>query len=181
MEERSPHKESPPRPQNPEIRSKSTIPETKEASTKIHRLCQLLPQLYPAVVRNATRFLRTTASRQTNQSNRGITKQLQSDQGSASGSMRIGSQTTNHRTTKRPIDGCYYSRLGIRANDRRRERQRTQFQKKNLRSRSIRIESILTSTTEDVSLLQRLSGNLSRIVRIQPHLVGNNPTNSCND
>ena len=48
-----------PGPQNPEILGKCTIPEIKEASTKIHRLCQLLSQLYPAVVRKSTRFLRT--------------------------------------------------------------------------------------------------------------------------
>ena len=63
-----------PRPQNPEYLSKCKIPEIKEASTKIHRLCQLLPQLYPTVVKNTTRFLRTSESRQTNQSNRGITR-----------------------------------------------------------------------------------------------------------
>ena len=49
-------------PQNPEIFSKRTIPEIKEASTKIYRLCQLLPQVHPAVVRKATRLLRTTES-----------------------------------------------------------------------------------------------------------------------
>ena len=42
--------------------SKCTIPEIKETNTEIHRLCQLLPQLYSAVVRKATRFLRTTES-----------------------------------------------------------------------------------------------------------------------
>ena len=104
MEERSSHKESPPRPQNPEIFSKRTIPGIKETSTKIHRLCQLLPQQYPAVVREITWLRRITESRQTDQSNRGIARQLQSDQRSASGSMRIGSQTTNHRTTIRPDD-----------------------------------------------------------------------------
>ena len=96
-EKRTPHKESPPRPQNPEILSKCTIPEIKAASTKIHRFCQLQPQLYPAVVRKATRFLLTTESRQTNRSNRGIARHLQSDQRSASGSMRIGSQTNTGR------------------------------------------------------------------------------------
>ena len=74
LEERSPHKESPPRPQNPEIFSKRTIAEIKETSTKIHRICQLLPQLYSAVVRKATRFLRATESRQTNQGHRGIAR-----------------------------------------------------------------------------------------------------------
>ena len=91
-----------PRPQNPEVLSKRKIPEIKEASTKIHRLCQLLPQLYPAVVRKVTQLLRTTESRQTDQSNRRIARQLQSDQRSASGSMQIGPQTTNHRTPIRP-------------------------------------------------------------------------------
>ena len=105
MEKRSPHKESPPGPQNLEILSKRTIPEIKEASTKIHRLCQPLPQLYPAVVRKATRFLRATESIQTNQGHSGIARQLQSDQHSASGGMWIGSQTINHRTTIRPNDG----------------------------------------------------------------------------
>ena len=51
-----------------------TIPEFKETGTKIHRLCQLLPQLYSAVVRKTTRFLRATLSRQTNQGHRGIAK-----------------------------------------------------------------------------------------------------------
>ena len=37
-----------------------TITEIKETSTEIHRLCQLLPQLYSAVVRKATRLLRAT-------------------------------------------------------------------------------------------------------------------------
>ena len=94
-----------PRPQNLEIFSKRTFPGIKETSTKIHRLCQLLLQLYPAVVREITWLLRITESRQTDQSNQGIATQLQSDQRSASGSMRIGSQTTNDRTTIRPNDG----------------------------------------------------------------------------
>ena len=55
-----------PRPQFPGILSKCAIPEIKETSTKIHRLCQLLPKLYSAVVRKTTRFLRATESRQTN-------------------------------------------------------------------------------------------------------------------
>ena len=54
----------PPRPPNPEFLSKRTIPEIKEASAKIHRLYQLLPQLYAEVVRNITWILRTTESRQ---------------------------------------------------------------------------------------------------------------------
>ena len=57
MEERLPHKELPSRPQT---LSKCTIPEIKETSTDIPRLCQLLPQLYSAVVRKATRLLRAT-------------------------------------------------------------------------------------------------------------------------
>ena len=57
-----PTRNCPSRPQNPEFLSKCTIPEIKETSTEIHRLCQLLPQLYSAVVRKATRFLRTTES-----------------------------------------------------------------------------------------------------------------------
>ena len=52
----------PSRPQNPEILSNCTIPEIKETSTEIHRLCQLLPQVHSAVVRKATRLLRTTES-----------------------------------------------------------------------------------------------------------------------
>ena len=96
----------PSRPQNPEIFSKPTIPEIKETSTEIHRFCQLLPQLYFAVVRKTTRFLRATESRQINQGHRRITRPLQSDQRSASGGMCIGPQTTNHRTTIRPNDGC---------------------------------------------------------------------------
>ena len=77
---------------------------------------------------------------------------------------------------KRPDDGCQLPHLRLCANDRKRK-----FQKENFRSCSIWIKSILTSTTEDVNLLQRISGNLSRIPRIQPHLVGNNTTNPCND
>ena len=57
-----PTRNRPSRPQNPEILSKCTIPEIKETSTAIHRLCQLLPQLYSAVVTKATRLLRTTES-----------------------------------------------------------------------------------------------------------------------
>ena len=105
MEERSPLKESPPRPQNPEILSKRTIIEIKETSTEIHRLCRLLPQLHSAVVTKATQFLRATESRQTNQGHRRIARSLQSDQRSAGRGMWIGSQITNHRTTKRPNDG----------------------------------------------------------------------------
>ena len=82
---------------------------------------------------------------------------------------------------KQPTTGRLFSRLGICANDRRRERQKTQLQKENFCSCSIWIKSILTSTTEDVNLLQKISGNPSRILRIQPHNVGNNPTSSCND
>ena len=67
-----PTRSRPPRPQNPEFLSKRTIPEIKETSTKIHRLCQLLPQLNLAVVRKATRFLGATESRQTSQGHRGI-------------------------------------------------------------------------------------------------------------
>ena len=106
MEERLPHKELPPRPQNPEILSKCTIPEIKETSTEIHRLCQLLPHQYSAIVRKATRFLRATESRQKNQGHRSIARSLQSDQRTAGRGMWTGSQTTNHRTTKRPNDGC---------------------------------------------------------------------------
>ena len=81
------------------------IPEIKETSTEIHRLCQLLPQLYSAVVRKATRFLRATENRQTYQGHRRIARSLQSDQRSAGRGVWIGSQTTNHRTTIRPNDG----------------------------------------------------------------------------
>ena len=101
-----PTKNRPSRQQNPETLSKRTIPEIKETSTEIHRLCQLLLQLYSAVVRKATRFLRATESKQTNQGHRRIARPLQSDQRSASGGMWIGPQTTNHRTTIRPNDGC---------------------------------------------------------------------------
>ena len=153
MEERSPHKELPPRLQNPEILSKCTIPEIKETSTEIHRLCQLLPQLYSAVVRKTTRFLRATGGRQTNQSHRRIARSLQSNQRSAGKGMWIGSQTTNHRTTIGPNDGRSFPHLRICADDRRRERQKTQFQKENFCPCSIWIKSILTSTTEDVNLL----------------------------
>ena len=80
-----------PRPQNPEILSKRTIPEIKETSTEIHRLCQLLPQLHSAVVTKATQFLRAIVSRQTNQGHRRIARSLQSDQRSAGRGMWIGS------------------------------------------------------------------------------------------
>ena len=53
--------------------------------------------------------------------------------------------------------------------------------KKNFCSCRIWIKSILTSTTETVNLSRRISGNLPRILRIQPHIVGVNPTNPCND
>ena len=71
----------------------------------MYRLYQLLQQLYPAVVRKITWLLRTTERRQTDQSDRGFARQLQSDQRSASGSMRNGSQATNHRTPRHPNDG----------------------------------------------------------------------------
>ena len=95
--------------------------------------------------------------------------------------MWIGAQATNHRTTIRPNDERKFPRLRVCANDRGRERQKTQFQKENFCACSIWIKSIFTSATEDVNLLQRISGDLQRIFRIQPHIVGNNPTNSCND
>ena len=53
--------------------------------------------------------------------------------------------------------------------------------KKNFYACSIWIKSIFTSTTEDVNLLQRISGNLPRVLGIQPHIVGNNHTNPRND
>ena len=53
--------------------------------------------------------------------------------------------------------------------------------KKNVGSRSIRIKSVITSSTENVNLLQRISGNLPCFPRIQPCLVGNTPTNSRDD
>ena len=58
---------------------------------------------------------------------------------------------------------------------------KTQLQKENFCTCSNWIKSIFTGTTEDVNLLQRISGNLPRVPRIQPHIVGNNPTNSRND
>ena len=111
-------RDCPPRPQNSKIPSKRAIPEIKETSAKIHRLCQLLPQLQPPVVRKITWFLRTAESRQTDQSNRRLARQLQSEQRSISGSLQIGSQTTNHRTPIRPNDGCQL------------QRQKTQLKKK---------------------------------------------------
>ena len=101
-----PTRNRPSRPQNTEILSKCTFPEIKETSTEIHRLCQLLPQLHSTVVRKTTRFLRATESRQTNQGHRRITRPLQSNQRSPTGGMWIGPQTTNHRSTIRPNDGC---------------------------------------------------------------------------
>ena len=101
----APQRNCPAGPQNSKIPSRRKIPEIKEASTKIYRLCQLLPQLYSAIVRKATRVLRATESSQTSQGHRKIARPLQSDQRSAGGGMWIGSQTTNHRTTIRPNDG----------------------------------------------------------------------------
>ena len=63
------------RPQDQKIQKfLRSIPEIKETGTKIPRLCQLLPQLYSAVVRKTTWFLRATESRQTNQGHRGIAR-----------------------------------------------------------------------------------------------------------
>ena len=89
----------------------------EETSTTKHRIRQLLPQLHTTTFRKITRVLRTFESRQTDQSNRRITRQLQSDQRSASGGMRIISQTTNHRPPIRPHDGRQFSRFRLRAND----------------------------------------------------------------
>ena len=95
--------------------------------------------------------------------------------------MRIGSQTTNHRTPIRANDGCQLPRLRLCTNDRRRQRQNTQLKKENFRASRIRIEGVFTSSTKNVNLLQRVLSNKPCIRRIQPYFVGNNLIDTRND
>ena len=53
--------------------------------------------------------------------------------------------------------------------------------KKNFRPSCIRIDSVFPSSIKNVHLLLGTSGNLPRLPGIQPHFVGNNPTNSSDD
>ena len=94
----------------------STISKNKEAITTIHWIRQLLLQLHTATVlyyKPITWVLRLFESRQTDQSNRRITRELQSDQRSTSGNMRISSQTTNHSPPIRPHNGCQFPRFRL--------------------------------------------------------------------
>ena len=120
-------------------------------------------------------------SRQANQGHRRATRPLQSDQRSIGTSLRIGSQTTNHRTTIRPDDGRQLPSFWICANDRRRQRQKTQFEKEDICASRIWVKSIFPGSAKNVNLLQGIFSNLSRFSRIQPYFVGNNSNDPSDD
>ena len=181
MKDDHPTRDRPPRPQDTEIFSQCEISKIKEASTEVHWFCQLLSQLHPAIVRKTARILRTIESRQANQRHRRTTRSQQSDQRSIGASLWIGSQTTNHRTTIHPNDGRQFPSLGLCVDDRRRQRQKTQFKKEDNCASRIRIESILPSTAKNVNLLQGIFSNIPRLPRIQPYPVGNNSTDLSDD